>query len=471
MRGAVMLLLMAVALSGAVHAEPTVAAGTADLLAVARGREAAGDLDGALRACHEAAKQSPSSAEVQYQLAHLLHRSGKLVEAIPLYRQVIEARPEDARLHYDLGAACQTLGMFDEAIASYRAALLHDPEFGAVYRNLGALLEKLGRLRDAAKAYQAALRLDPDDVELHRTLNALAEDSRRLERRALRRAQTLVALRPDDVAAYVQLASAYHKLGEFDAALDTLAIAARIDPDARTVADAMDAVREQRRQRDHALREQARKALEDDPRDPEALLSAVALLLRIGDAAAAVPWLTRAQNLAEGASQRARAWAALGDAYSAQGDTVSGIAAYRRSLAHVPHQPRLHRELGRDAFAKADWRVAREHLLMAAKQDPDDAVSQYHLARVYQRDGDWPRAMRHYHVAVRMKPDYVLAYLGLARAYEAGGLLPAAHSNYDRFLGLAAHRPDLENERARVFAQIEGTGSGGRADVGDEAGW
>jgi hypothetical protein len=70
-----------------------------------------------------------------------------------------------------------------------------------------------------------------------------------------------------------------------------------------------------------------------------------------------------------------------------------------------------------------------------------------------------------------MKPDYVLAYLGLARAYEAGGLLPAAHSNYDRFLGLAAHRPDLENERARVFAQIEGTGSGGRADVGDEAGW
>ena len=90
-------------------------------------------------------------------------------------------------------------------------------------------------------------------------------------------------------------------------------------------------------------------------------------------------------------------------------------------------------------------------------------------ARVHAREGDWTEAVRHHHIAVRLNSDYVLAHLGLARAYAASGLLPAAHSNYDRFRSLAAYRPELENERARVFAQIERMGSRDRAETDDAA--
>src|SRR5205085_4670582 len=56
-------------------------------------------------------------------------------------------------------------GRLDEAIALYRQVLTFDDANVVAYSNLGAALQQQGRLEEAADCYQRALAIAPDLVE------------------------------------------------------------------------------------------------------------------------------------------------------------------------------------------------------------------------------------------------------------------------------------------------------------------
>lgn len=94
----------------------------------------------------------------------LLLKRGRVTEALPVLKRLVELRPLDARGHMHLGNAYMANKMFDEAKASYLRVFEINPEEKDVNFNLGLLfydlkpkevkeLDRLKTARDYFKAY------------------------------------------------------------------------------------------------------------------------------------------------------------------------------------------------------------------------------------------------------------------------------------------------------------------------------
>jgi tetratricopeptide (TPR) repeat protein len=82
--------------------------------------------------------------------------SGRLDQAIELYRRSIEAHPT-AEAHTFLGWTYSFLGRYDDAIEECRRAIEVDPEFGNPYNDIGAYLIELGRHDEAIPWLEKAI--------------------------------------------------------------------------------------------------------------------------------------------------------------------------------------------------------------------------------------------------------------------------------------------------------------------------
>lgn len=106
----------------------------------------------------------PDDSDALDALAELLIGAGRLAEAQPHARGLVEAAPASARGPYALGRVHFGLGRADEARAAFELALEREPRhFGAAY-SLGVLHQGAGRPSEAAEAFERALAgAAPDD--------------------------------------------------------------------------------------------------------------------------------------------------------------------------------------------------------------------------------------------------------------------------------------------------------------------
>ena len=70
------------------------------------------------------------------------HRAGRLREAEPLYRQVLQAEPEHAQVLYYLGTVCIGLGKLDDALACLAQAVRLMPEQADAYRKTNLSMDE-----------------------------------------------------------------------------------------------------------------------------------------------------------------------------------------------------------------------------------------------------------------------------------------------------------------------------------------
>ena len=78
-----------------------------------------------------------------------LHRLGRIAEAEPLYRQVLDAAPRHADALHLLGLALHQSGTGSEAVDLVRRAIAERPNVPDFYSNLARMLENLGRADEA----------------------------------------------------------------------------------------------------------------------------------------------------------------------------------------------------------------------------------------------------------------------------------------------------------------------------------
>jgi tetratricopeptide (TPR) repeat protein len=189
---------------------------------------------------NEALRLKPDFAEAHYNLANALaQRPGRLAEAIAQYEEALCLNPDYAEAHNNFALALEKIpARRADVIAHYEEALRLNPDFAEAHYDFALALEKMpGRLAEAVAHYETAVRLKPDFAEAHFTL---AYDLAQMPGRmadAIAHFETVVRLQPDFVDARNDLAVYYAQTGRWEAAIDQLEIAARLDPASTAIRD------------------------------------------------------------------------------------------------------------------------------------------------------------------------------------------------------------------------------------------
>ncbi len=172
----------------------------------------------------------PDHADANHLLGGLAHQAGYHEQARELISRAIAAAPNQSLYHFNLGTALQELGRLEDALASYQKALAIEPSFADAHNYLGVVLGSLGRMGDAVASYQKALAIKPDFADAHRNLGATLRKMGRLED-AVTSYQKALAIQPDIAEAQGNLGIIFQKLGRLGDAVACYHKALSITPD------------------------------------------------------------------------------------------------------------------------------------------------------------------------------------------------------------------------------------------------
>jgi arylsulfatase A-like enzyme/Flp pilus assembly protein TadD len=127
-------------------------------------RLTSGDARRALPGLAGLARAFPDSPLFQSTYARALKDTGRVTEALDLYKRLVARWPRDAALYHDLAVAAGAAGLPKEAARAEQAALALEPSNAAAANGLGLLHVENGRTAEAAAAFEQAVKLDPSNA-------------------------------------------------------------------------------------------------------------------------------------------------------------------------------------------------------------------------------------------------------------------------------------------------------------------
>jgi len=194
-----------------------------------------GDEAGALAAVKHAVAVAPGNFDAQFALGRALYGAGDPTGAARAFRIALGLKPQDPQAQFFLASALERAGDDEGAIAAYRKLIAVAPGRAEGHLGVGVLLVKRSAdaLSEGIRELQNALAIDGSLYEGQVALGrALIRAGRVAESVApLKRAAELA---PDNPEPHYQLAIAYRRLGQKDAADAETAIVKKIHAARRT---------------------------------------------------------------------------------------------------------------------------------------------------------------------------------------------------------------------------------------------
>ena len=160
-------------------------------------------------------KKRKAEADALFSGATALHQAGRIAEAAPLYRQILDLQPEhfgalhmlslcefgarrlveaeqlinqalqidprSADAHSNLGIILFQMDRYEEARAAYRRAIALKPRYAVAFNNLGNACKELGLLDEALESYDKAIALKADYANCHGNRGLLLAQLKRWE--------------------------------------------------------------------------------------------------------------------------------------------------------------------------------------------------------------------------------------------------------------------------------------------------
>ena len=168
-----------------------------------------GSIQQALASFRRAARLDPKfvSAYVNIGLVNLKH-GGRTREAIAALERAVELSPQSGKAWGLLGWAYDEQGDGEAAIPAYIRAIELAPENAEQYHRLAMIYQIQGLWGEAERLYKAALARNGGLVQTQFNLGFVFLEQERFEE-AVAQNEKVLALRPDYVDAYLNLASAY----------------------------------------------------------------------------------------------------------------------------------------------------------------------------------------------------------------------------------------------------------------------
>jgi superkiller protein 3 len=388
--------------------------------------------------CYERARAlAPQDFRWAYMLAIMRDFQGAgAEELVPAFQDAIRLEPDYPPAQVRFGDALVRVGRLPEARAAYEKALELDPEFAIAHRNLGQVLVSLEEPATAIEHLERARALTPDDGMVHSTLARAywlagdAERAKAAEEEAnlhepvygipdpVRRVVDDLALNPLDVA---QRAAEHMESGEFEAAIQDLAVLAESSPDDASI---------------------------------EARLGTC--YLRTGDLEQARAHLDRALTLNDGLVEPHLQLAALDEA---RGDLAAAAQHYRRTVEQLPSNRELRKKLGRCLGQMGDLEGAVEQFEQAHMLGVPDAELLHNWGTALDRLGRHEDALRHFEAALELVPENAGVHFNLALTLEQLGRVDEAIEHYERTLALDPSLPAAQ--RLAALRTSQGTTTDG----------
>lgn len=359
----------------ATRAAPAAFVGAAALFAAGLSRNLLHDWRDTDALSRAALEHAPGAPLVLNFRANYLSETGRLDEAIELYREALRLNPTFAVGYLNLGNAMFTKGDYIEAARNFEAAVVGSRTDPRPLLALGAAREKLERYPGARDAYRAALRMRPMDARIHRDLAAVLLKLGDAAG-AVAEAREAARLGPDDAAFRRSVALVLAGGGRFGEAIEMMGAAVRADPNDAAARANFGGMLASAGRTAEAV-EQFEAALKLDGQQPGALIGLGVLAARRTDFAAAAEFFQRAAD--------------------AQPDN----AVARVNLAAAFE--RLER------FSEAAAQYAE-----AVRINPRDLDARLSLAESLKRTGRWDDAAREIRAVLELQPDHPQARADLA---------------------------------------------------------
>lgn len=183
-----------------------------------------------MRAAQQLQTEAPGSYQARRLEAEALESQGKSDEASAIYRKILEENPKIPGIHYRLGQIALDRagpnGSTDEARREFQSESDVDPSNAASQFVLGELARRAGDWNEAIARFSKAVRLDAGFSEAHLALGMSLAASGQFSQ-ALSPLETYAKLQPEDPAGHYQLALAYSRTGNKDAAAREMALQAQ----------------------------------------------------------------------------------------------------------------------------------------------------------------------------------------------------------------------------------------------------
>lgn len=233
------------------------------------------DPDGALRHLQEFGEANPRfKSEMLLGRAQLLVQMQQPEQAVQLIDGAVEQNPSDAalqeaqvQLYVSLSQNAEDQGDLDGADDWLRQGLDRYPDNVSLRYSRALLLQKEGRMRKAVDVLQTLVDDHPDNAALLNALGYLLTDQFDRHEEARGYIQRALAMEPDSAAIIDSMGWVLFKLGDYDAALDYLQRAYRLDTDPEIAAHLVELYRA--RGQDAAARQLLDTALQQSPDNPQ----------------------------------------------------------------------------------------------------------------------------------------------------------------------------------------------------------
>ncbi len=180
--------------------------------------------------CRQVLLDDPKNVQSLQVLGTIAALSGRYDDSVELFNQAIRVKKNDPFLFYDLGLALEKWGKLDEALLKYKKAVTLKPDFIEAHISTGNVLKEQGRLDEAELKYKRVIALKPDDAIIHNVLGQVLKDQGKIDE-AVAVYKKAIALKPDLPEAYNNLGVIFNDQKNFDAAAEMYGRAISVKPD------------------------------------------------------------------------------------------------------------------------------------------------------------------------------------------------------------------------------------------------
>ena len=373
-----------------------------------------------------------------------------LHEATDFYRQALELSPDHVRANFELAGLLHATGRTSEAVVYYQATIDADPGFKSALYDFGAISFGMGDLATAEQLFEQLQTLSPDDPKISNNLGNIAFESGNYEK-AANHYRTTMNLAPDWWEAASNLASALTRCGEVSEALELYDKAIQLAPEeAALLIEAANA----RLENDdieraaeilNMFRSHGNRTLES-----ELLHGRILLAQDCFDDS-----IQHYQSLIAVAPDSPEIRVDLGHAFAMASRYRESFEAFEDALTHGASELLVYPNYGKALLEQGNAEKALEKFLIAEELEPDNTGFNLNVANAWYRAGNPDEALKRYRNIIAAAPENVDAILSLATLSQLNGDHQTSMEWADKVLDLEPENISAMEVRARALA---GTG-------------
>ena len=136
----------------------------------------AGRIDEAIDKYRELIKIDKKNFQILYLLGTAFIQKEKYIEAVNSLKEAIKIKNDNSIFYNNLGIALSQLNENENAIKNYKKALELNPNFADAMINLGIAYKKISKIKDAMKQFNESLKLVPNNHLLHNNIGNLQRE-------------------------------------------------------------------------------------------------------------------------------------------------------------------------------------------------------------------------------------------------------------------------------------------------------